>query len=188
MVKDLVTRGGRGRRAAAALMVGAGLLSAPPAGGTVSLVERPAASLPAEQVLSCPAKDDRPEDHPAPTRASVRELVKDFVRAYNEGDFVRLEEVFAREQDFMWYFVQGERVKEKAKERHTLLPYFAERHLLNDRFRLLTLSVRREKGWHGGYDFFVRLRRDSDEQRARGAWHGKGAADCAIFVWSIGKE
>ncbi|HEV2757656.1 MAG TPA: hypothetical protein VG318_17995 [Actinomycetota bacterium] len=132
-------------------------------------------STPAEQARRCR------------TPASVTALVKDFVRAYNEGDLPRLEEIFAGEPDFRWYFVQGERVEDSA-HRHTLLPYFAHRHVLDDRLRLTALSVSREPGWHGGFDFSVRLRRESDDVGARGTWHGKGAAGCAIFVWSIGKE
>jgi hypothetical protein len=136
----------------------------------------------------CPPKDARPHEFPAVTRDDVIALVRDFVRAYNDGDLVRLEEVFSQEEDFQWYFVQGERVREDAEQRRTLLPYFAQRHLLDDRLEVLKLSVRRERGWHGGYDFSIRLRRESVEARAQGLWHGKGAADCAIYAWSIGQE
>lgn len=147
-----------------------------------------APEAPAQPGISCPAREDRPDDYPAVTRAGVATLVKDFIRAYNDGDFVRLEEVFSQEEDFRWYFVQGERERADAERRETLSAYFVQRHLLGDRLEVVKLSVRRERGWHGGYDFFIRLRRESDEARARGTWHGKGAADCAIFVWSIGKE
>ncbi|HEX2296421.1 MAG TPA: hypothetical protein VHN37_14080 [Actinomycetota bacterium] len=164
--------------ATAALMVAASILPAR-AAAPVAL---------AQPTLPCPPKDERPDDYPAVTRAGVIALVKDFVRAYNDGDFVRLEEVFSQEEDFQWYFVQDERVREDAKQRRTLPPYFVQRHLLGDRLEVLKLSVRRERSWHGGYDFFIRLRRDSDEARARGIWHGKGTADCAISVWSVGKE
>lgn len=164
--------------AAAALMLGASVF---PARATAPIA-------PAQPGLPCAAREDRPDDYPAVTRAGVVALVKDFIRAYNDGDFVRLEEVFSQEEDFLWYFVQGERERTDAERRQTLPPYFVQRHLLGDRLQVLKLSVRRERGWHGGYDFFIRLRRESDEARARGTWHGKGAADCAIFVWSIGKE
>lgn len=171
------------RRGTIAAVLAAGLLAAP---GPAA----PAGDIPrrvGEQLLPCPAREDRPEDYPAATRRSVADLVHRFVKAYNEGDLLVLEETFAQEQDFRWYFVQGEREREDAEARHTLLPYFAQRHVLNDRLRLSELAISRKRGWHGGYDFFVELRRQSDEPRARGVWHGKGAADCAIFTWSVGQ-
>jgi hypothetical protein len=122
-----------------------------------------------------------------PTRAGVRSLVREFVDAYNAGDVERLDALVAKEDDFQWYFVQGERQRD-AHERTTLPAYFAQRHVMDDRLRLVELGVRRDAGWHGGYDFAMRLRRWSQDDAARGMWHGKGAADCAIFVWSLGKE
>lgn len=136
---------------------------------------------------SCPPQAQRGDDFPAPTRRGVRTLIEDFVAAYNAGDLTALDGLFADEEDFNWYFVSGERERE-AWSRNTLLSYFAQRHLLEDRLRVVELNLRPEIGWHGGYDFSVRLKRYSSEERARGWWHGKGAADCAITTWSVGSE
>jgi hypothetical protein len=135
--------------------------------------------------LPCPARSERGAAFPPPTRAAVRDLIEEFVADYNAGDLAGLNGHFADEADFRWYFVDGERERD-ATERHTLLPYFAERHALDDRLRIVDLAIGRKVGWHGGFDFSARLNRRSAEDRARGMWHGKGAADCAMFVWSVG--
>ena len=163
------------------------------AAALVLLVPSPAEAFPLPEPSShftqqsdCPARAERGDDFPAPTRRSVRALVREFVAAYNAGDLARLDATIAPEEDFEWYFVDGERFLD-AHERSTLLPYFAQRHALGDRLRLIEVGVGREIGWHGGYDLSVRLRRSSADDGARGTWHGKAAADCAIFVWSLGR-
>ncbi len=122
------------------------------------------------------------------TPEDVARLVEDFVRAYNDGNAERAEAYFAPDPDFEWYSVsRGQREEFTTYERSRLAPYFARRHEVGDRLKLLELHVGEERGWHGGYDFAFRLVRFSDQGRAAGRYHGKGAADCTIFVWSMGR-
>lgn len=122
------------------------------------------------------------------TAEGVSRLVKDFMRAYNVGDVAGLETVFSHEPEFEWYTVsRGRRQEVAAFNRVDLPPYFARRHLAGDHLKLLKLDVRDERGWHGGFDFSFRLVRSSDQRGAEGYYHGKGAAGCTIFVWSMGR-
>ncbi|HEX2295966.1 MAG TPA: hypothetical protein VHN37_11730 [Actinomycetota bacterium] len=165
---------------AAAILLGAVLQ--PPAAAVV--VHEPVRAKPL-----CPA--GRPG---APVASTTRaedaaRVVRDFVAAYNGGDADRLDELFSREPDFEWYTVsRGARQEVTAFDRERLHPYFARRHRAGDRLRLLDLDVREERGWHGGFDFSFRLVRSSGQRSAEGRYHGKGAADCTIFVWSMGRE
>ena len=121
------------------------------------------------------------------TSDDVARLVEDFVRAYNDGDAEAAEASFSADPDFEWYSVsRGQREEFTTYERSRLAPYFARRHEVGDRLKLLEVDVREERGWHGGYGFAFRLVRFSDQGRAAGRYHGKGAADCTIFVWSMG--
>lgn len=123
------------------------------------------------------------------TPEDVARVVEDFVRAYNEGDNERAGNLFSPEPDFEWYSVsRGHREEFTAYDRSRLPSYFARRHHLGDRLRLLDLDVSEQRGWHGGYDFAFRLVRLSDQHEASGRYHGKGAGDCTIFVWSMGRR
>lgn len=186
MVNAHVTLRPRAVRRLALLAVAGSFLVTPSHAAAFPLPDRYAVP-PIAETPECPPRSARGADFPLPTRAGVRRLVEEFVDSYNSGDLLRLEGLFAQKEDFRWYFVAGERTDD-AKERETLLPYFARRHAMGDRLRLMKLDVARRVGWHGGYDFSVKLRRTSDEARARGVWHGKAAADCAIFTWSLGRD
>lgn len=136
-------------------------------------------------------------------RESVADLVRTFVRAYNRGDSLQLDQVWAREPDFEWYSVSpGEREQDDAYDRDTLLPYFNRRHQLNDHLRMNSLRVRPQSD-QGHFDITYRLHRQSDQRSGRGRYHGKAAAKevmtlpslddlsmsrCVLFVWSMGKE
>lgn len=144
-------------------------------------------------------------DLPAPgcTRQAVEVLVRDFVTAYNKGDARTLEQVWAREPDFQWYFVQGERLGSDAEDRSTLPAYFSLRHGLGDELRLSSFRVSPAND-RGHYGIGFRLRRFSDQPEAAGMWHGKASAAagssipdladptslarCTLIVWSMGKE
>ena len=142
---------------------------------------------PASAVGDAPAPVTERPPVCAPTSDDVARLVEDFVRAYNDGDAAAAEASFSADPDFEWYSVSRGRQQEfTTYERSGLAPYFARRHEVNDRLNLLEVDVREERGWHGGYDFTFRLVRFSDQARAAGRYHGKGAADCTIFVWSMG--
>lgn len=137
------------------------------------------------------------------SRDSVATLVKAFVRAYNKGDMGQLDSMWANEPDFEWYSVSpGERERDEAYDRETLIPYFEERHQLEDRFRLKALRVGPADA-RGHFRISYRLHRQSDEQDGSGRYHGKASAKevmtlpsvdnlslsrCVLFVWSMGKR
>jgi hypothetical protein len=121
------------------------------------------------------------------SRDGVKDLVNNFIRAYNKGDAGALDELFPQEPGFEGYWAEPERMWEKGEDRSTLLDYFDHRHDLDDRLALRTLRIqhhREERGW----DFYFELRRTSDQNRARGFYVGKGAADCAISVWNMDRR
>ena len=135
-------------------------------------------------------------------RQSVADLVKTFVRAYNNGDTDKLESLWAADPDFEWYSVSNERERDDPYDRQTLIPYFEERHELGDRLRLNTLRVRAGDD-RGMFGISYRLHRQSDQRAGRGRYHGKASAKeiitlpsfdnlslsrCVLFVWSMGKE
>jgi hypothetical protein len=136
-------------------------------------------------------------------RESVADLVRAFVRAYNRGDSDRLHFMWADEPDFEWYSVSpDERERDDAYRRETLIPYFAERHRLDDRLRLKRLRVGPEDD-RGMFGIAYRLRRMSDQASGRGLYHGKASAKevttvpsvdnlsasrCVLFVWSMGRK
>ncbi len=130
----------------------------------------------------------------------VADLVRSFVRAYNAGDSEELDQIWAAEPDFEWYSVSNERIRADAYDRETLLPYFDRRHQLNDRLHLKRLHVG-SKDDRGNFGIAYRLQRRSDQEAARGRYHGKASARdvmalptlddlsmsrCVLFVWSMG--
>lgn len=123
---------------------------------------------------------------PLTSRDEVDRLVKTFLRAFNKGKSGQLDELVAAEPDFEWYSVAGERTGAEAEDRSTLIRYFRSRHRLEERLLLVRLKIGEERGWHGGYDFFFKLRRSSSDAGSEGVYRGKGAASCSIFVWSMG--
>jgi len=126
---------------------------------------------------------------------ALRRTLGAFVRAYNEGDFRRLDRLFSRAR-FVWYSSSGppgERVRAEALRRDTLIAYFRERHGHGDRlalsgFRFNSYERERVLG-----HFEISARRRADDFRD-GAWFeivGKGALDCSkppvtIAVLSLG--
>lgn len=168
-----------------------------------------AATLLVVPILGAPgvalSKSQAPRTETQCTRKAVARLVTAFVAAYNRGNVERLERIWAEEPHFEWYYVDREPQRTDSFDRSTLGAYFAARHQLGDRLHLLHLSVQRERQ-DGMFGFAFRLRRDSDEKRARGGYHGKGSAigsdpllipqlpdpdgpaTCVLHVWSMGRD
>lgn len=138
------------------------------------------------------------------TRGRVEAVVREFVRAYNEGDSAALERIWAQEPDFQWYFVHGEREGPEAHDRSRLGTYFFERHVLGDRLRLGRLRVGPPND-AGHFGIAFRLRRSSTDRSAEGSWHGKASAttvaglpplpysggreaSCMLAVWGMGRD
>lgn len=126
--------------------------------------------------------------------ATSRVTLAAFVTAYNRGELKRLDRLFSRER-FAWYSSPepGARLREAAEKRETLARYFRQRHLREDRLKLLVLRFngydsRRELG-----HFELKGQRRAADFRG-GRWFdlgGKGALDCSkapvtIAVMSLG--
>lgn len=139
------------------------------------------------------------------SEAGVRTLVLDFVKAYNEGDTQELDALWAQQQNFSWYFVDDERETD-ARDRSSLPVYFSTRHALNDRMKLLRLSVRPGATSDDPYGFAFLLKRKTDDPRrgAAGRFHGKGSArtvteirspvdpqrivSCVLHLWAMDRD
>lgn len=122
----------------------------------------------------------------------VRQLVRDFVAAFNRGSKLHLDGLWAR-ADFRWYSVtRSSNEHYVAYGRGKMLRYFAARHKQSER---LALSSFRFNGVGSGYGHFqyTLTRRASDIARgARESYVGKGAAACTdlgprLAVWSMGR-
>jgi len=114
--------------------------------------------------------------------ATSRVTLAAFVTAYNRGELKRLDRLFSRDR-LAWYSSPepGARLREAAEKRETLARYFRQRHLREDRLKLLVLRF-------NGYDPRRELGHFELEGQRRAAdfrgvrWFdmgGKGALDCS---------
>lgn len=128
---------------------------------------------------------------PRCSRSEVLDLVRDFVDAYNRGDVSYLDQIWAQEPDFFWYFDAADPTRRAglSEQRATLPTHFLRRSLLGDQLRLQRVSVSWERGWHGAWDVTFDLRRTSDDAASEGRHHGKGAATCQrLHAWTMAQE
>ena len=127
------------------------------------------------------------------SKGETRSALVSFVRAFNAGDYRRLNASFADASWFRWYSSNppGQRRDPQAQQRGTLIRYFRTRHAQHDRFRLVSFTF---NGDSGGYANFVwKMRRSASDFRG-GAWftaEAKGAAICdgpdlRFIVMSLG--
>ena len=126
--------------------------------------------------------------------AKARTTVTQFVSAFNSGQPAKLGGLFARaDQGFQWYAViadVGPRIDAAAKNRATLLGYFADRHRHSER---LTLQQFTYVGYSlGKAEFIVQLVRSADDLPSPATYDGKGAINCwghgGISVWAMGPK
>lgn len=123
------------------------------------------------------------------TAGATRTAWVAFVGAFTQGNYQRLNTLFADEPDFGWYSsnVPGLRRTTAAYDRSTLIDYFRKRHAQRDRLRRVSFA------YHDHGNFTYSLRRSAKDYKG-GAWFGligKGAADCSdgsahLFVVSLG--
>jgi hypothetical protein len=128
---------------------------------------------------------------PKCSRSEVRALVHNFIEAYNRGDVDYLDQIWAQEPSFFWYFVDTDVLRRGplSEDRTSLRLYFTERSMYADQLRLRDLSIAWERGWHGAWDIAFKLARRSDDASASGRYHGKGAATCQrLHAWAMGRE
>jgi hypothetical protein len=127
--------------------------------------------------------------------AGSRQLVESFVASFNSGDALQLDRLFAGPGHglFEWYSTDapGERINDVAKDRSSLMTYFAERHSHHERLELRSFHFIGTQGILGGFEF--ELIRSADDGLASTPYGGKGAFDCEqspirLVVWSMARE
>jgi hypothetical protein len=118
------------------------------------------------------------------TTSDVRVIVGRFIDAFNRGDLAQLDQVVS-DQQFSWYSTDapGQRFNEVAKDRSTLIAYFAARHQQHELLVLRTLDVTYTDATTGG--FWFRLTRSADDGLPPTAYNGKGAIQCTTMPKSL---
>lgn len=125
--------------------------------------------------------------------AGSRQLVESFVDSFNSGDALQLDRLFAAPGLFQWYSTDapGERINDEAKDRISLMAYFAKRHNHHERLELRSFHFIGNQGILGGFEF--ELIRSADDGLASTPYGGKGAFNCEqspikLVVWSMARE
>ncbi len=144
-------------------------------------------------VGTTPAAAGRPPE-PRCSAAEARGIVHHFVEAYNRGDVDYLDQLWAQEPEFFWYFDNADPARRSpllSEDRKTLTSYFTQRALLGDQLHLRKLSARWQRGWHAAWGISFELHRVSDQPEAEGIFHGKGAVTCGrrgslLHAWAMG--
>jgi hypothetical protein len=121
-------------------------------------------------------------------------LLTQFLSAFNRGNQRQLDRVFAHANRFSWFSVSGapgERLDPDARDRASLLAYFATRHAAGEQLALVSATYLRKA--RGFFDFTYRLSRSASDFAAPSRYGGKAAVVCfggppAIAVWSMGPE
>jgi ketosteroid isomerase-like protein len=122
----------------------------------------------------------------------VRQVVERFIDAFNRGDLAQLDQLVS-DQLFSWYSTDapGQRFNAEAKDRGTLIAYFAARHQQHERLALNSLDVTFTNDRAGGFVFSVT--RSADDGLPPTRYGGKGEVQCAIrpisvAVWAMGRR
>ena len=127
------------------------------------------------------------------TSELVQGLVEQFTAAFNAGDGVVLDRIWAAQgQGFDWYSTDppGQRTGATAQDRSTLMTYFAKRHADQEVLRLTDFQF---NGISAAYaNFQYHLVRQAAELPPT-PYVGKGAVFCAggspaIGVWSMARD
>jgi hypothetical protein len=126
------------------------------------------------------------------SEAEVRGIVNRFLAAFDSGDVGQLNNLVST-SGFVWWSTDapGERIDPEARDRSTLMAYFARRHLQQDR---LVLESFKFNGMSAGFgNFEYTLIRSANDGLPRTPYVGKGAIDClntphAVGVWSMARN
>ena len=127
--------------------------------------------------------------------AGSRQLVGSFVQSFNSGDAQALDHLVAESgRGFVWYSTDapGERINDQARDRGTLLVYFADRHDHHERLELRSFQFNGVSP-NGFGNFEVKLSRSSDDGLVSTPYGGKGSIDCdqspfVLVVWSMARD
>ena len=119
----------------------------------------------------------------------MRGLVSTFIDAFNTGNNRRLDTLWASgNQGFVWYTVGPPKAAPNARDRNSLLAYFAARHSEHERLTMKSFTYNGAgAGNFGNFQFTVG--RQADDLRSL-TYSGKGAAFCRagpgqMFVWAM---
>jgi hypothetical protein len=123
------------------------------------------------------------------TARQTRATWVSFLGAFTQGNYAKLDAMFAEAPDFVWYSSNrpGLRRTSAARNRSTLIEYFRSRHAKADRLRLASFRD------NGNGNFTYKLRRSARDYKS-GAWFGltgKGSVMCTglspqLIVVSVG--
>jgi hypothetical protein len=115
----------------------------------------------------------------------VRQVVERFIDAFNRGDLAQLDQLVS-DQLFSWYSTDapGQRFNAEAKDRGTLMAYFAARHQQHEHLALNSLDITFTNDRAGGFAFS--LTRSADDGLPPTRYGGKGEVQCAIRPISVG--
>ncbi|MBA2462123.1 MAG: hypothetical protein H0V45_10235 [Actinobacteria bacterium] len=157
----------------------------------VALVSATAAAMPVG-ATNARVRDCTPQE--------AKQVVSRFIVAFNRGSSARLGVLFAVDDgdgdagtpSFQWYSTgkPGARLGAAASDRSTLLGYFAARHRLRERLRLLSIDGNGNSNGYFHFAFTI-SRQASDLPLTK--YQGKGAMICSagsggrIAVWSVGR-
>jgi hypothetical protein len=126
------------------------------------------------------------------TTSDVRAVVERFMDAFNRGDVAQLDPLVS-DQLFAWYSTDapGPRFNAEAKDRSTLMAYFAARHQQHEHLVLNSLDVTFTNDRAGGFTFSVT--RSADDGLPPSRYDGKGEVQCAIrpislAVWAMARR
>jgi hypothetical protein len=121
--------------------------------------------------------------------AAMRSLVSDFVDAFNAGNSSRLDALWASAaQGFVWYTVGPPQAAPSARDRTSLLDYFASRHGVHEQLTMTSFTYN-GRGADNFGNFEFAFGRRADDLPAL-TYSGKGAAFCRagpgqLFVWAM---
>jgi hypothetical protein len=116
------------------------------------------------------------------TAGDTRTTFERFVAAYNAGDTVTLDSLFAQEPDFQWYSSNppGLRFGAAAFRRSTLMSYFRSRHARGDRLRVISFRFNSVSGGFGHFAYVLERRARDFRGGRKFRLPGKGAMSCSL--------
>ncbi len=122
----------------------------------------------------------------------ARGIVDDLLAAFDDGNVRKLDKLVSA-NDFAWWSTDapGERIDPEARDRSTLMAYFANRHLHQERLVMLSFKFNSRSGNVGNFE--VSLIR-SAEGLPPTPYVGKGAVDCltipprSVVAWSMARN
>jgi hypothetical protein len=121
---------------------------------------------------------------------SAADTVQLFVESFNAGETGELDRLVAGPKTFLWYSTDepGQRWDPQARDRSSLMSYFANRHAHDERLELTRFQFNGNWGGYGNFEFDAV--RSADDGLPSTPYQGKGALDCAttpqtVAVWSM---